>query len=302
MTFTTVVKAGTFLATSRALGYSQSTVTLHIQELEHELGVPLFQRAGKRVALTEAGRRLTTRATQILDALGELTRDMASLRGGGAGTVRIGVIEPTASVRLPPVLAALCAALEGLDVRLEIAGTGTVVRRVAAGELDFGIATPPDPDTSLRFEPLFEERLVLAVPRGAPLARRRSISVRDLEHARVLLTEQGCAYRRAVQAALSRDGRQIPVVHEIGSVAAILSSVRSRLGVGIVPLSAVPSGLPGVVSRAISDLDVRIPVGLVLRAAVGSPSPAAEAALSHIRSGLRRKSRSEATESGPRKR
>lgn len=286
VTFATVQRARTFLASARALGYSQSTVTLHIQELERELGVELYQRVGKRVVLTEAGRRLDVRTGQILDALEELKRDIASLRTGSAGMVRLGAIEPTASLRLPAVLAKVCASHPDLEVRLEVAGAGAIIRRVAAGDLEFGIATPPDPTAGVSFEPLFDEELVLAIPRGAALARRRSITADDLAGARVLLTEHGCAYRSAILEALARNGCEIRIAHEIGSMVAMLRYVRQGLGVGIMPLAAVPRGDADVVTRRIAGIPLSVRVGLITRRSLGQPSPGTRAMLDRVRQQL----------------
>jgi DNA-binding transcriptional LysR family regulator len=288
VTFATVQRSHTFLATARALGYSQSTVTLHIQELERELGVELFERVGKRVVLTEAGHRLDLRAGQILDALGEMKRDMASLRSGGAGMVRLGVIEPTASLSLPAVVAKVSKSRPGLELRMEVGGTESIARRVAAGELEFGITTPPAAAGGLSFEPLFEQELVLAIPRSDALARRRSIVARDLVGARMLLTEQGCAYRGAVEEAFTQRGHPIRIAHEIGSMTAILGYVRLGLGVGIVPLVVVPRGDAEVIARRVADVALRVPVGLITRHGIAAPSPATVAMVEEVRRGLKR--------------
>ena len=100
-TFVTVVQEGTFSAAARALNYSQAAVTLHIQQLERELGARLFDRIGKSVRITPAGRRTHARARQILEAAEEMRRDAVAIEAGHAGQVALGCIEPTATVRLP---------------------------------------------------------------------------------------------------------------------------------------------------------------------------------------------------------
>ena len=107
-TFDAVLAAGTFLAAARRLGCSQSTVTLHIQLLERDLGTTLFVRAGKRVRLTEAGHVLAVRARNILDGVAGLRRSLDELGRGDAGRIAVGAIEPTASLRLSPLLARFC--------------------------------------------------------------------------------------------------------------------------------------------------------------------------------------------------
>jgi DNA-binding transcriptional LysR family regulator len=286
VTFATVLRARTFLATARALGYSQSTVTLHIQTLEEELGVQLFDRIGKRVVLTQAGRHFETRSRQILDALEDLKRDMASRRAGRSGAVRFGSVEPAASGRLPKILASLCGTCPGIEVYLQVAGSGTIARSVANGELDFGIATVPDGIPSLSFEPLFHEELVLAVPRKGSLAKRRFIRPRDIAETVVVLTEQGCAYRRVVQDAFSHHGLKLHVAHEMGSLSAVLSSVRAGLGIAVVPRSAVADNSFGVVVRSVANLKLRIAVGILSRAGIGNAPEVSQVLIDHIRKSI----------------
>src|SRR5579862_5042020 len=107
-TFQAIVKEGSFLKAAEKLMYAQSTITLHIQQLEAELGVKLFARQGKKVQLTEAGRSLRDQADHLLDYVATLQQNMADLVSGEAGHVRLGAVEPTASLRLPPLLVEYC--------------------------------------------------------------------------------------------------------------------------------------------------------------------------------------------------
>src|SRR5215813_11612358 len=95
-TFQAVVRAGSFLQAAEELQYAQSTITLHIQQLEADLGVKLFARQGKRVHLTEAGRSLREQADHLLEYVATLQQNMADLVSGEAGHVRLGAVEPTA--------------------------------------------------------------------------------------------------------------------------------------------------------------------------------------------------------------
>src|SRR5690349_10058562 len=93
LTFQAIVREGSFLAAARALGVSQPTVTLHVQELESEFGMPLFERAGRVRPLTPAGELFAERALPVLDALEALAESMAELKNGAAGLIKIGAIE-----------------------------------------------------------------------------------------------------------------------------------------------------------------------------------------------------------------
>src|SRR3954453_6601050 len=101
ITFQAVVKHDSFVRAADELEYAQSTVTLHIQQLESDLGVKLFARRGKKVRLNEAGRALKDQAGQILAQVDGLRQNMLELGEGAAGCVRLGAIEPAAGRRLP---------------------------------------------------------------------------------------------------------------------------------------------------------------------------------------------------------
>src|SRR4051812_38579909 len=143
LTFQSVLREGSFLAAARALRVSQPTVTLHVQELESEFGMELFERGGRRRPLTSAGRLFAERALPLLDSLQALAQSMAEMRDGASGHVRIGSIEPAASERITPLLGRLRRNRPGLRVRLDVAGTAGVSRAVADGEVDVGLCSAP---------------------------------------------------------------------------------------------------------------------------------------------------------------
>ena len=99
---------------------------------------------------------------------------------GSAGRIRFGVIEPTASHRLPAIIAAFYAERPTLQLTIEVGGTERLTALVAEGELDFCISSPPDVDSALHFELLFEERIALLMPRRHALALKRRMLPEDL--------------------------------------------------------------------------------------------------------------------------
>src|SRR5258708_10414048 len=107
-TFQAIVHEGSFLRAAEKLMYAQSTITLHIQQLEAELGVKLFIRQGKKVQLTEAGRSLQEQADSLVARATPLQETMFNLVAGEAGHVRVGVSDRDASFRLPQTPRPLC--------------------------------------------------------------------------------------------------------------------------------------------------------------------------------------------------
>jgi DNA-binding transcriptional LysR family regulator len=281
-TFERVLAAGSFLGAARTLACSQSTVTLHVQELEASLGAPLFVRAGRRVELTAAGRLVAARLPGILDSLGELRRSIDELARGDAGALALGAIEPAASQRIAPLLAGFCATRPGARVRLEVGGSEGVARGVAAGELDLGVASPAAPSRRLLFDPLYREPMALLVPRRHPLARAPRVRARDLRGVPLLLSEQGCAYRAATERALADRGVSALPAVELGSIAALQQAVRAGLGVALVP-AAAPGPPAGTRLVRLADVDLALPVGILRRSDAAPPPPLVASFVSALR-------------------
>ena len=288
VTFHAVLREGSFRGAARALGLAQPTVTLHIQELEAEIGLPLFDRSGRQREKTAAGDLLAARAMPILDAFDSLERSMAELREGQSGLLRIGAIEPAASSRITPLLGRLRRRRPGLRVRMEVGGTTGVSRAVADAQVDVGLCSAPAPELGLRFEPLFEEEMALLLPEGHRLAGKRALLAGDLDGEDLLVTEQGCAYRGLVERALGERGVRPRWALESGSVASLREAVRQRLGLAVIPRLAASPAPDGTVARRISDLVIALPVGLVTRPGSAPGPPALVALIDEFRRAFRR--------------
>ncbi|HEU5381756.1 MAG TPA: LysR family transcriptional regulator [Ktedonobacteraceae bacterium] len=286
-TFQAIVKEGSFLRAAEKLMYAQSTITLHIQQLEAELGVKLFIRQGKKVHLTEAGRSLQEQADSLVARAMALQQTMFDLVAGEAGHVRIGVIEPTASLRLPQILAPFCQERPRIHLTLEVGNTQFISQRVASGALDLGICSLPAAHLGLDFEPLFVEQLALLLPEQHPLAEISSIRVQDLVRHRLLLSEQACPYRKLVENALQQRGRSPYSGLEIGSLETLKRAVQSGMGIALLPRVAITPPPARTILREIEGSDLSLPIGLVLLADEISPSRALEALLILLHKKLR---------------
>lgn len=278
-TFQAIVQEGSFLRAAEKLMYAQSTITLHIQQLEAELGVKLFLRQGKKVQLTEAGRSLQEQADSLVARATALQETMFNLVAGEAGHVRVGAIEPTASYRLPQILVPFCQERPRIQLTIEVGNTKTISRRVASGELDIGICSLPSADLGLDFEPLFIEQMALLLPLSHPLAEQTTISIHDLAGQRLLSGESGCAYREVIERTLQHH-RQKPFTGlEIGSLETIKHAVQHGLGLAILPRACVTPVPTQTVLREIEGVTFSLSIGLVMLANEISPSRALEALL-----------------------
>ena len=286
--FQAIVQEGSFLKAAEKLKYAQSTITLHIQQLEAELGVKLFIRQGKKVQLTEAGRSLQEQSDSLVARAMALQQTMFNLVAGEAGHVRIGVIAPTASLRLPQILAPFCQERPRIRLTIEVGNTPTISQRVASGALDLGICSLPEAHLGLDFEPLFVEHLSLLLPERHPLAEEATIHVQDLAHQRLLLSERECPYRGIIERELQKRRKNPYSGLEIGgSLETITRAVQCGLGIAIIPRVAASPPPAQTVLREIEGVELSLPIGLVLPAEEISPSRALEALLILLHKELR---------------
>jgi len=158
-----------------------------------------------------------------------------------------------------------------------------VSRAVANGEVDVGLCSAPPAELGLSFEPLFDEEMALLVPAAHRLAKRKTLAAADLDGEPLLLSEQGCAYRGAVERALLDRGVRPRWAFESGSSATLRAAVRHGLGVAVMPRQSATPPPPGASVRRLSDLVLALPVGLVARPGAAPPPPSLAALLGELR-------------------
>lgn len=243
-TFQTIVISGSFNRAAEELNYAQSTVTMQMQRLESDLGCQLLER-GKQIRLTDAGRLFYEQSLHIVKDMERLQSQLADLKIGEAGNVRIGVTDPTASYRLPQLLSSFMTRFPKIKVSVEIAGTGALSELLLRGEIDMAVCSGPELGKELYFEPLFAEEFVLLMQEAHPLASKENITPEDLRDHRLLITAVNCPYRKKLESVLQESGGAPLDTMEIGSMTALKYFVEYGLGVALVPeivLKPAPAG------------------------------------------------------------
>ncbi|GLV60970.1 LysR family transcriptional regulator [Dictyobacter sp. S3.2.2.5] len=263
-TFQTIVREGSFIRAAESLSYAPSMITLHVQHLEAELGFKLFVRQGKQIQLSTAGQALYEQADALLQHARTLEQTMKEIVAGEAGSLRMGVIEPAASVYLMPLLATFCQRHPQLQVTLEVMGTRFICQRIAAGQLEIGLCSPPPADLGLTFEPLFFEPIALLIPESHLLAQQEQVTPAELQGQRLLLTGQYCAYRETIEHFFTPRGLSAQPCMEISSFEALKYGVKAGIGIAIIPSRVATPLLEGTVLRPLTDCEqLTLPVGIV---------------------------------------
>lgn len=224
-TFRSVVEHGGVSAAAREMHRVQSSISARLSGLERGLGCALFERRGKRLALTPEGRHLYERSGAIVGDVQRLRRELA-LRAPGA-MLRIGSMESTAAVRLAPALARLRREQPRMQLSVRTGTTGALLEALQRCEIDAAFVAGAREGEGLEWQPAFVEVLVMIVPRQA-------------HDAETLVTfNAGCAYREVAQAWARERNFPLERAVEIGSYHAMVAAVSAGMGVGLVPRSVL---------------------------------------------------------------
>jgi DNA-binding transcriptional LysR family regulator len=239
-TFLAVARAKNFTRAGEALHVSQSTLSQHVLELERELGVRLFDRLGRAVALTEAGRLLEEQATRIAAAVAGARRTIDALKGLERGSLVIGASTTPGIYVLPSVIGAFRRRYPGIDVSLRIGNSRVIEERIRADEADLGVVGGHilGAKEQCLAAGLLDELLLIVPPRH-PWTKRREVAPRELADVPVLMREQGSATRLVTERALRQAGVKVTIAMELDHIEAIKQAVIAGLGVAFVSTYAV---------------------------------------------------------------
>jgi len=237
---------GTVRAAATATGYTASAVSGQLAGLQRDIGVPLFERDGRRLRLTAAGSHLVTRARRILADVEE-TRLQLSGGGAVAGTVRVAAYATLLATDVVPIAAQLADAHPDVRVELQEREPEEVTlllrdNRVDVGFVyDYSLVPRWRPDRDTRY--LCCDPMLLAVPAASPLTQKDS----TLEHAAWVVNSRGADDGELARRACALQGFVPDIRHYADSLDIMTAMVAAGLGVALVP--ALVSPHPGVVLR-----------------------------------------------------
>lgn len=237
--FRTLAEELNFTRTAEKVHTVQSNVTAQIKALEEELGVPLFDRLGRRVTLTDAGRRFQPFAEQALLAM---ERGEHALRSGTepSGPLRISAPESVLTYRLPKVLRAFRRSFPHVELAFRPHLSNTMDIELETGKLDIAIGMCDTPSNlALKSISLHTEKIFLIAHPGHPFVERKSVKPADLASQNLLLTETGCGYREKLDRVLALQNIRPGNVTEFSSVEAMKECVLMGMGIALLPAIAV---------------------------------------------------------------
>lgn len=234
-----IVDTGSFSRAAEFCHVAQPSLSQQISKLEGELATRLFDRLGRRVRLTDAGRAFLPHARTVLHQM-ELARyEVDGQRRDARGTVAVGVIPTIAPYFMPKQIAAFTRNFPEAKLRIVEETTPVLVESLRNLAVDVAILSLPLKHRDFEIFPLMTERLYAALPPDHPKARATSISLRELrDESFVLLRESHC-FRGIALEACERARLNPRVAFESGQFSSLLGMVAAGVGVTLVPEMAI---------------------------------------------------------------
>jgi DNA-binding transcriptional LysR family regulator len=237
--FHLIVKLRSFSEAAHHLGISQPAVTQQIRRLERNLGQRLFDRVGRGVLITDAGRMLDTYAQRIFHLLAAAGDAMDNLAGLRTGRLEVGASRTAGAYYIAEALDRFKRQYPGVRVSLTVGNSETILAKVLDFSLHAGLIADPDAHPHIAALPLVRDRVLVVLPPGHRLGRKPVVTIEDLHHYPVILREPGSATRRLIEQAFQSEGLDVVPAMELESNEAIKSAVADGIGVGLMAHAAV---------------------------------------------------------------
>lgn len=224
-----------FTEASRAVHLSQSALSRLVGDAEKKLGAKIFSRTTRSVELTGVGVELIGIARRIVDAHALAMRDIALLRDGLGGRVRISAI-PTAAVTFFPALAA-CIADEMPDMTIEFddCAAHAALEKLRSRSIDIAIVTADAIDPDFQFTALVQDSFRVIYPSGHRFARQKTVTWPELARERLVMPTADSGLRTIIDAVMSEQHLSADVAVESRNINVIGSLVAAGFGVAAVP-------------------------------------------------------------------
>lgn len=262
--FIAVADTVSFSLAAERLHLTQPAVSKRIAALETELDTRLFDRLGRKVLLTEAGRTLLPRARRILAEAEDSRRALRNLSGRVAGILSLATSHHIGLHRLPPVLREYASRYTEVQLDMHFMDSEVACEAVAKGDLELGVVTlPPDPAPPLQTIPVWTDRLLAVANREHPLAQQRPITPALLSRYPAIMPGEATFTRRIIDQVFQPLGIQIQAALATNYLETIKMMVSVGLGWSILPHTMVDGEL---VVLAVADFKAERSLGVVVHA------------------------------------
>lgn len=236
--FLEVARTASFSQAAEHLHLTQPAVSKRISGLESSLGVSLFDRVGRQISLTEAGRTLLPRAQHLLLDLEDMKRAVGNLSGPVTGTLKIGTSHHIGLHRLPPTLRAFSTEYRHVRLDLRFIDSEEAYEAVLSGELELGIVTlPPAKDDRLIAREIWEDPLAFVAGNDHPLTKMQKITLAELTRHQAILPSSSTFTRQIASRLFQESGLEMQVSMTTNYLETIKMMASIGLGWSVLPAS-----------------------------------------------------------------
>ena len=231
----TIYKEGTLTKAAKTLHLTQSALSHQLKELERELDVEIFKRIGKRLHLSEQGYRFLRSSEKILAEIKSLEEDINNYKNGQTGKLSISMQCYTAYHWLPGIIKYYKKRWPDINVQILSDATRRPLEYLMNGDLDIGIVRTQMVNTKIRYEPIFEDRLVAVICKDHPLARKAVIEISDFQGEELILPLYDPSYQDTPVIEKLIEAQQVrpKTLHRIHYTDAAIEMVNAGLGITV---------------------------------------------------------------------
>jgi len=237
--FTLVARAGSISKGAGLAHLAVGAASKRLSDLESAIGAVLLERSSRGVTLTPAGQALLQHAHRILSDVDLLVADVSDYASGSFGVIRLWANISAVTQFLPADLAAFVATNPGIRVEFEERNSSEIVMAVLNGDADLGIFADRTPTFGLQVMEYREDRLAVVVPRGHPLAARRSVRLEDLMAYDFVSLPRGSSLAQRLKTESEVLGRSLKLRIQVRSFDAVCLMVAAGMGVTVLPHDSV---------------------------------------------------------------
>lgn len=244
--FYTVANRLSFTKAATELFITQPAISKHIQELEEEYKIKLFDRNGNKISLTQAGKLLLTHTNKLFEIYRDIDFDMSKLINQQRGLLRIGASTTISQYIIPPLLARFHQKLKDVKVNLRNGNTEQIENALLNKEIEIGIVEGQSKNKSIKYIPFLKDELVLVCNSKNPLVSKTEISKEDLLKMHFLMREQGSGTLEVIEYALKPfdlNLSQLIIEMELGSTESIKSYLMNSDCVAFISIHAIEKEL-----------------------------------------------------------
>lgn len=234
----TVSREGSISRAAQRLHLAQPTLSAQLRQLAEQVGLPLFERVGRRLHLTAAGRLVVETAERLEQELETLDESLAGLRGDVVGRLRLAVVS-TAETFIPRLLGEFRRERPAVEVSLVVLNRDAVIRRLADNRDDLYIMSQPPQAPPVVATPFLPNPLVVVAAADHPLAASRTLAIEALADEEFVLREPGSGTRQAAEQFFAAHGLALRPRLELGSNEAVKQAVAGGLGLSLLSAHAL---------------------------------------------------------------